>query len=304
MEIDTQILDSLVEPLLHLLRNAVAHGIEPPETRRQIGKSEIGKLVLRVRNEGMHIVVSVSDDGRGISADALKEKSISQKLITREEADELSGVEIFDLAFLPGVTTAEEISQISGRGVGLNIVKTGILRHQGSISIESELQKGTSFTMRLPMSMAVNRAILVKSGNETFAFPLRLVKQVAEIPASQLGEKFTFGETEYDVRCLCKLLNLPLPSTENVLLLRIKTSDRECVLAVEEVLKTEEIVIKPLGGFLNNLAEYIGATVFGRRKSRPGFGFSYIAQNRSRNKIFAEDKRNSSRSKNFDSNDS
>ena len=269
MEIDTQILDALVEPLLHLLRNAVAHGIEPPETRRLLGKSEIGKLQLRVRNEGMHIVVSVSDDGRGISSDALREKAVKQKFISQIEAEELSKKEIFDLAFLPGVTTAEEINQVSGRGVGLNIVKTGILRQQGSIFVESELQKGTTFTMRLPMSMAVNRAILVKSGNETFAFPLRLVKQVAEIPTAELGEKFVLGETEYKVEHLSKLLDLPPANAENILLLLIKTTDKECVLAVEQILKTEEVVIKPLGGFLSNLSEYIGATVLGDGKIVP-----------------------------------
>lgn len=269
IEIDTQILDALVEPLLHLLRNAVAHGIEPPEIRRLIGKPETGKLHLRVRNEGMHIVVSVSDDGRGISAESLKEKAVSQRFISEKEAGEMTAAEVFELAFLPGVTTAEEISQVSGRGIGLDVVKTGILRQQGSISVESEVQKGTSFTMRLPMSMAVNRAILVKSGNETFAFPLRLVKQVAEMPAEKLGEKFAFGKTKYDVKFLSKILDLPPVNKENVLLLLIKTSEEECVLAVEEVLKTEEIVIKPLGGFLSNATEYIGATVLGDGKIVP-----------------------------------
>jgi chemosensory pili system protein ChpA (sensor histidine kinase/response regulator) len=110
---------------------------------------------------------------------------------------------------------------------------------------------------------------LVKSGNETFAFPLRLVKQVAEIPAEELGEKFAFGETEYAVKYLSKLLDLSPAPTENVLLLLIKSSDKECVLAVEEVLKTEELVIKPLGGFLSNLSEYIGATVLGDGKVVP-----------------------------------
>ena len=276
LEIDTQILDSLVEPLLHLLRNAVAHGIESAETRRLISKSETGKIRLRVRNEGMHIVVSVSDDGRGISAAALKEKAVNQNFVSRIAADEMTEAQLFQLAFLPGITTAGEVNYVSGRGIGLDVVKTGISRQNGSIFVESDLQIGTNFTMRLPMSMAVNRSILVKSGDETFAFPLRLVKQVAEISSEKLGDTFVFGATEYDVKHLNELLDLPTANAENLLLLLIKNSEKECVLAVEEVLKTEEIVIKPLGGFLNNLPEYIGATVLGDGKIIPVLDLVYL----------------------------
>lgn len=123
--------------------------------------------------------------------------------------------------------------------------------------------------MRLRMSMAVNRAIFVKSGKETFAFPLHPLKQVAEVPAEQLGEKFTFGEKEYDVKCLSKLLDISPAHTENILLVLIKTSNKECVLSAEEILKTEEVVIKPLGRFLSNLSEYIGATILGNGEVVP-----------------------------------
>ncbi len=154
LEIDTQILDSLVEPLLHLLRNAVAHGIEAPELRRLLGKPETGRIDLRVffpEDDKMHLVITVADDGRGISADALRERAVASGFISRSCADKMSDAEAFELIFLPGLTTAEKLSQVSGRGVGMNIVKTGIeRRHKGSkISISSEPLKGTTFTLRL-----------------------------------------------------------------------------------------------------------------------------------------------------------
>ena len=200
LEVDTQILDALIEPLLHLLRNSVAHGIEPPETRRILGKPEYGKIVVRLASEGTHISLTVSDDGRGISASSLKDKAVNNGFISEEKAALMSDNEAFELAFLPGLTTAEKLSQVSGRGVGLNIVKSGIARQQGTILIDSELQKGTTFTMRLPMALAVARAILVKANQQTFAFPLKLVKHITEISAENLekyNNTFQFGDVRY-----------------------------------------------------------------------------------------------------------
>ncbi len=170
LEIDTQILDSLIEPLLHLLRNAVAHGIENPDTRRLIGKPETGKINLKIYSEGMHIIVSVSDDGRGISTNALKEKAVKIGAITPEQAAAMNEEESLNLIFLPGVTTAEAINYVSGRGVGMNIVQTTIERQQGTITVKSENQKGTSFLIRLPMSLAITRALLVKANEQIMLF--------------------------------------------------------------------------------------------------------------------------------------
>ncbi|MDQ3321691.1 MAG: response regulator, partial [Acidobacteriota bacterium] len=157
LEIDTQILDCLIEPLLHLLRNAVAHGIEAPELRRLLGKSERGKISLRVESEKSRVVVAVSDDGRGISIDALKEKAVRSNFINSDEAAKMDDAEAFELMFLPGLTTAEKLSRISGRGVGMNIVKTNIERHQGAVSVSSEARKGTTFTLRVPTALTVAR---------------------------------------------------------------------------------------------------------------------------------------------------
>lgn len=150
LEIDTQILDGFVEPLLHLLRNAVAHGIEAPDLRRLLGKPETGKIRLRASIENSRVVVSVSDDGRGISADALREKAVAAGFISRNRAEQMSDAEAFELTFLNGLTTAEILSQTAGRGVGMNVVKRSVERQSGTISIESEARKGTTFTVYLP----------------------------------------------------------------------------------------------------------------------------------------------------------
>jgi len=269
LEVDTQILDSLIEPLLHLLRNAVAHGIEPPETRRMLGKSEQGKISLRLSSEGTHIVLTVADDGRGISVSALKDKAVHNGFISKEKAAAMTDAEAFELTFLPGLTTAEKLSQVSGRGVGLNIVKTGVARQQGTILIDSEFQKGTTFTIRLPMALAVTRAILVKANRQTFAFPLKLVKHITDISPKHLekGKKSVqLGDVNYKVSHLNELLNMPIASVSNspnIPLLLLDTLENPSALIVDEIIKTEEIVIKPLGNPLQNLRELLGATILG-----------------------------------------
>lgn len=282
LEIDTQILDSLIEPLLHLLRNAVAHGVEPPETRRMLGKSETGKISLRLISEGTHIFLTISDDGRGISASALKEKAVNNGLISQADADAMSDSEAFELAFLPGLTTAEKLSQVSGRGVGLNIVKNGIVRQQGTISIDSEPQRGTTFTIRLPMALAVTRALLVRVKQQTFAFPLKLVKQITDVSAKDLSKdkkSLQLGDINYQVSHLNQLLNISIEASSNkdhIPLLLLDTLETPSALIVDEIIKTEEIVIKPLGKPLNDLSELLGATIMGDGNIVPVLDLVYL----------------------------
>lgn len=269
LEVDTQVLDSLVEPLLHLLRNAVAHGIEKPEMRRLIGKPETGKIEVKIYSEGMHIIVNVSDDGRGILTAALKKKALDTGAITIEQAVEMSDEEALRLIFLPGLTTTEEINYVSGRGVGMNIVQTTIERQQGTISINSTPQKGTEFTIRLPMSLAITRALLVKSNEQIYAFPLSLVKKITEIPAEKISKdetSFEYGGTNYKLSHLNKLLGggaADVSHLEKVPLLLIETLDTPHALAIDEIVRAEEIVIKPLDKFLQNIPDFVGATILG-----------------------------------------
>jgi chemosensory pili system protein ChpA (sensor histidine kinase/response regulator) len=290
LEIDTQILDTIAEPLLHLLRNAVAHGIETADSRRMLGKDERGSIKLRGFSEGTHIVIKVSDDGQGISPDKLKQKAIANGFITPIEAAEMSEEEALELVFVAGFSTAEKLSQVSGRGVGMDIVKTNILRRQGEISIESEQGKGTTFTMRIPMAVAVTRSILVKANGQTFAFPLSLVKQVVETNYEELGKAkekggMRLGNTTYTVSHLNEMLNLPKNSFNKdakVTLLLIETPDKAVALAVDQALKPREIVIKPLNKPLQNLREILGATILGDGSVVPVLDLIYILKRKPR----------------------
>ena len=290
VEVDTQILDLLAEPLLHLLRNAVAHGIESPDTRRLLGKSEKGRIHLRLHSEGTHIVLTLTDDGRGISAVALREKAVRNGFISREEADKLSNEECFSLGFLPGLTTAEIISQTAGRGVGMDIVKTNISRGQGKISIASEPQKGATFTIRMPMALAITRGLLVKTNGQTYTFPLKLVKKVCEIPIAEfavpLAEKLLqIDGTDYTLCNLGTLLEMP-PSVfkkDYVSVLLLETSAAPCALIVEEVVRAEELVIKPLTAPLDNYPNLLGATILGDGSVVPVLDLVYLLKNQAQN---------------------
>jgi len=281
LEIDTQILDSLVEPLLHLLRNAVAHGIELPETRRLVGKPETGKISLRVYSDGTHLILTATDDGRGISAAALKEKAVENKIISRQDAEAMTEDEAFSLVFLPGLTTAEKLSQVSGRGVGMNIVKAGVLRRQGTISIQSEAQKGTTFTIRLPLPLAITRALPVKSSEQIFAFPLKLIKEATEIPAKNLQEFVQIGAANYAVAHLNNLLGLPsrpLAGTASIPVLLVETTGNFYALIVDEILKPEEIVIKRFDLPLQNSAQFLGAATLGSGDVIPVLDLLYLLE--------------------------
>lgn len=288
-EVDSQILDLLVEPLLHLLRNAVAHGIESPDTRRLLGKPEKGKIYIKMQSEGTHVILSISDDGRGLSAIALREKAVRNGFISAEEAAQMSDEDAFSLGFLPGVSTAEEISQTAGRGVGMNIIKTSVQRGQGSVAISSEPQKGATFTIRMPMALAITRGLLIKSGGQNYAFPLKLVKKVGEISAEELvnlgaAEKIRIDETDYKLANLGSLLSLPdlVTKKEMISLLLIEASESPCALMVDEILRAEEIVIKPLPAPLQNYPHLIGASILGDGSIVPVLDLLNILKNQSR----------------------
>lgn len=284
IEVDTQILDALIEPLLHLLRNAVAHGIESPETRRLLGKDERGKIHLRVYSEGTHIVLWITDDGRGISASALKDKAVSSNIISEKQTKNMSDEEALSLVFLPGLTTAEKVSQVSGRGVGMNIVKTGIERQKGTISISSESNKGTTFTLRLPMALAVTRSLLVEADGQTFAFPLKLVKHITEITSKNLDrskkeKKLRLGDVNYQITHLNELLGLavqPANPQQDVPILLFETVNQSFALVVDKIIKPQELVIKPFGDPLKNVGNYLGATLLGDGTVIPVLDLLYL----------------------------
>lgn len=284
LEIDTQIVDSLADPLLHLLRNAVAHGIESPEERISLGKNKKGKVSLRAFSEGTHIVLVVSDDGGGLDPAHIKQKAIESGFIKRRQANKLSDEEAFDLIFLAGLSTANEINEVSGRGVGMNIVKTSIERKQGTIKVKSEKNVGTTFTIRIPMALSVTRSLLIKSHGQTQAFPISLVKQAVEITGNdyskaQIKGKLRLGEGAYEMVHLNELLGFSLqrfaPDTKIPILL-IETPERQCAMLVDQILKPQEIVIKPLSKPLQKLPTLLGATILGDGSVVPVIDLVYL----------------------------
>ena len=261
LEIDTQIVDHLIEPLMHLLKNAVVHGIETPDIRRLLGKPEIGQIRLRAVHDETHIVFTVSDDGSGIGRAALKEKAIIAGHVTREDADELSESQLLDLVFLTGVTPAEKLTMNAGRGVGMNIVRESIESRQGTITVGSTPQSGTTFTIKMPLPMTVSKVLIVTAAGQRYAIPMRLIRNVAERSSVLLQEtnnerSVNFGNEEYPLIGLDKLLHDPAAKqhTINPLILFIGSENFRVGLAVESVLWTDEILFKPLGKINGNTA--------------------------------------------------
>ena len=241
-----------------------------PPNRKLLGKPERGKINLKAYSEGTHIVFIISDDGRGILAESLKEKAVYMGFLSPEEAETMSDEDAYSLIFLPGLSTSEKVNQISGRGLGMNIVKSSILRRQGDIFVSSDLRKGTTFTIRLPMSLAVTRVLLVRASEQTFAFPLNLIKQVLDISPSELetaaaAKEFDYKGSKYKFRHFNELINLPVSAPQNksrVSLMLLETHNQSYALMVDEV-HSEEVVIKPLGSLLHNIPDFIGATILG-----------------------------------------
>lgn len=277
VEIDTDLLDSLVEPLMHLIRNAVVHGIEPPETRRLVGKPETGKITVRLTNEETHIELKVSDDGRGISGNSMRQRAVTAGLIDAMYAEALAGEELLSLMFMPGVTTAEKLTMSAGRGVGMSIVKESIEARNGTISVETSPLQGTTFIIRIPLPFAVAQAILVRSETYLAAIPLKVIKQIIEIRPEELffQEDRAFaniGGHVYDVRNM-KDLFPPSPGRSGEVAelsaLLIESGEAKFALIIDEIVKTEEIAIKPLGKPLDGFPIMLGAAVLGNGEVVP-----------------------------------
>ena len=263
--IDTQILDTLVEPLMHLLKNAVVHGIETPAARNSAGKPESGTIRVNVTNEETHIVVTVSDDGRGLDPKAIVEKAISLGLMERKETLTLSDEAAIGMIFLPGLSTAEKLNISAGRGVGMSIVKESIEANNGTISLRSEPGSGTTFAIRMPLPLAVTNVLVVESGKQAYAMPLKQARQVIEFEgSSELSESVEISGEELPLLSMAERLGqrrTSQPGPRYAVLVRSK--EREFALQVDGVRGTEEVVIKSLGSPLDRIDGVIGAAMLG-----------------------------------------
>ena len=270
-EIDKLVLEELADPLMHLLRNAVDHGLEDAEVRRTAGKPERATIRVQAFQQGTQVVLRISDDGRGLNYGAIRETAVRQGLITADEAPQRSEEDLSAFIFLPGFSTAREITEVSGRGVGMDIVRDKVQKLQGTIRVDSQAGQGTTFTIRLPMTLAVTRALLLHCSNETFAMPLQSVVQIlrlerAEIdllgpaPAIRLGAEtlpFVFLSERLGLRQAVDNSSPTLP------VLVLADGDRKVAIAVDKILPGRDIVVKTLGTHLRKVRGLIGATLLG-----------------------------------------
>jgi len=252
-EIDKTMIEDLSDPIIHLIRNAVDHGVEMPAERKANGKPEKSEVRLEARQEGDHIVLLVSDDGRGMNPEKLRAKALEKGLITDEEANAMDERQSFNLIFLPGFSTVEVASNVSGRGVGMDVVKTNIHKLSGSIDIKSSLGKGTTFIISLPLTLAILPVLLVELGDQPFAVPLSMVREILPIEIDQVQEvggsaiMMVRGEV-LPLLPLCSLLGwVPERVPEYGVLMQ--ATDTSFILAIDGFAGREDAVIKSLEGF-------------------------------------------------------
>ncbi|WP_457641137.1 chemotaxis protein CheA [Persephonella sp.] len=269
-EIDRSILDKLEDPLIHLVRNAIDHGIESPEERLAAGKSETGTIKLSAFQEGDRIIIFIEDDGRGIDVDKVKKKAVEKGLITPEQAENMSDKEAFELLFMPGFSTADKVSEVSGRGVGMDVVASTIHSLRGSIEVESERGKGSKFIMKLPLTVAIIRTLMVGANDRMFAIPLYSVVEIVKYePESvkNIGQfkSFMLRDEVFLLFSLNELFDIENEKDKEFIVI-VRVGEKNIAISVEDLFGEEEIVIKPLGKLLENVQGIAGATITGDGK--------------------------------------
>lgn len=269
-ELDKSVVEVIGDPLVHLIRNSVDHGIESEADRIAAGKPAKGKVTLRAFHKGNSVAIEIEDDGKGIDPAKMREVAIKKGLITPEEAAQMDDREAIELIFAPGFSSAEKITDISGRGVGMDVVRTNIKNLKGSVSTFSELGKGTRFTLSLPLTLAIIDALMVNVSGQMYAIPLDAVSETTKIETVRLtdvkGRKaVTLRGEVLGIVELSEMLGLPkaekLPEVLSVVV--IHDNERRLGLVVDQLLERQEIVIKPLGAYLGDLKGISGATIMG-----------------------------------------
>lgn len=268
-DIDKAIAEDVADPLLHMIRNSIDHGIELPADRKRAGKPEAGKITMSAFHEGNYIIIEVKDDGRGIDKNRILKKAIENKLTTADAAANLSEEEILGFIFAPGFSTAETITDISGRGVGMDVVNSNMKKLNGKIKISTDLGKGTTIRLELPLTMAVMDSLLVKVGPSVYALPLEAVLETIKIDATQLrtvAQKNLYslrGEV-IGIEWLHRLMNLKSQNdTGRITILILKHGTEKCGLVVDGIYRQEEIVVKALPEYLSSSSVVSGASILG-----------------------------------------
>ena len=271
-ELDRTVLDRIIPPIEHMLRNAIAHGLELPAKRRELGKPETGTINLSFQREGSDIIIKVSDDGNGIDLDAIQKKAVEKGLL--KAGSKVAKDVLLNMIMESGFSTAEKVTQIAGRGVGMDVVNTEIKQLGGLLGIDTEPGKGTTFTVNMPLTLAITRALMVSVGDETYAIPLLSVQGVERISAEELQvlktrEKpaYHWLEEDYPLIHLGSAMGVskPLHAVENqkIPLLLVRSGEYRAAIQVEGMLGSREIVVKPVGPQLSTLRGITGATIMG-----------------------------------------
>jgi two-component system, chemotaxis family, sensor kinase CheA len=268
-EVDRTVVEEIADPLVHMVRNSLDHGLEPPAERIAAGKPDTGSLSLKAYNQGSHIIIELIDDGRGIDPDRIHRKAIEKGIV--QAGDALTRDEILQLIFAPGFSTAEKVTSVSGRGVGMDVVKRNIDKLRGSVEIHTELGKGTTFLIRLPLTTAIIDGLVVRVGTDRFILPSTSVQMALRPDRANVVTVHGRGEV-YDhrghilpIRRLHRQFQIPgaTECPENGILVIVETQDRITALLVDELVSKQEVVVKNLGGFLANLPGIAGGAILG-----------------------------------------
>jgi chemosensory pili system protein ChpA (sensor histidine kinase/response regulator) len=277
-KIDESLLDALRDPLVHLVRNAFDHGIEMPEVRQAIGKPASGQIEIEARHQGGQTIITIADDGKGIDPEIIRRKIVKKGLATEEQAQEFSITELYDFLFWPGFSTVEEVSDLSGRGVGLDVVRTNLRTVRGTVKVDSRLGKGTSFIIKLPLLLSITDALMVKTDRNKIAVPLDAVEEILHIKASEIhtagNQPMLWWRDEF-IR-LVRMQDLleysvlgpdapsPDPLTQDhIPVLVLASSEGMLAVAVERLIGQQEIVVKPLPPPLSKPRGVLGSTILG-----------------------------------------
>ena len=269
-ELDRTVVDEIGDPLMHLLRNAADHGLENAELRKERGKPATGSIHLDAYQDGNNVIIEVSDDGGGINVAGVKEKAINRGVITQDQAENMSDKDIVNLLFLPSFSTAEKVTDVSGRGVGLDVVKSKIEALSGEVDVKTKFGEGSTWTIRLPLTLAIIQALMVVVGDEKYAISLGSIETIENITGEDI--KYVQAKEVINLRGaviplirLDDMLDIPKEqrNDDNLVVVIVRKGDKQAGLVVDELIGQQEIVIKSLGKYINKCKFISGATILG-----------------------------------------
>lgn len=271
--VDRTVLDKIQDPLIHMVRNSVDHGIEEPEVREKSGKDRAGNLTLSASKLKDHVLIEISDDGKGLDSDKIKEKAIDKGLVSKEEVEEMSQDRIHNFILMPGFSTAEQVSDVSGRGVGTDVIQNTVKSLGGSVDVESEKGKGTTFKLRLPLSMAVSQILLVKVKDEKYGIPIKDILKVERVDKCKIRyadgtDQLVMDDNIIPVVHLKKALGVDYSSNSEKMVVIVSAVEKKLALACDSVLDQKEVVVKSLD-MLKSVEGISGVSILGEGEVVP-----------------------------------